>query len=101
MLNLADDGPKRRTELVHGTRTRCSRCGKGIMWMLTYRNGKPLPFDLEPLPTRYDVERIGWAPCTMAVGGRQRRCMAPRGLHPPQSRPANVLTVHECLRPVA
>lgn len=101
MLTLLDNGGKAWRGEVYGTRTRCVRCRREVVWMMTYRSGKPLPFDAEPLPTRYDVERIGWAPCTLTVAGRQRRCMAPRSLHPPHSHPANVLTVHECLRTAA
>lgn len=101
MPTLLDSGGNARKDEVYGTRTRCARCRRELVWMMTYRGGKPRPFDAEPLPIRYDVERIGWAPCTLTVAGRQRRCMAPRSLHPPQSRPMNVLTVHECLRRAA
>ncbi len=83
---------------VYGSRTRCLRCQRPILWMITHRSGQPLPFNPDPLPTRYDTEHTGWAPGMFPIGTRVRRCMAPWTEFPHHRRAgiANVLTLHAC-----
>lgn len=87
-----------REEAVYGTRHHCIRCRRAVHWMITCRGGRPLPFDLEPLPVRYDSQHTGWAPGMFPIGGRLRRCMAPWTKFTPerQATLSIVLTVHTC-----
>lgn len=80
-------------ERVYGIRQKCPRCRRPILWLITYRNGCPAPFDPQPAQDTPD----GWAPGMYTIGGRKRLCMLPRALHTPTTPPGGMLQIHHCL----
>lgn len=92
-------------EQVYGVWQKCPQCHRPIMWMTTYRNGRPAPFNPQALCVAElgglsgpQLAEDGWAPAMYTIGGRKRLCMAPVALRPPgESSPERVMTLHHCL----
>jgi hypothetical protein len=76
---------------------RCRHCHRFVIWLNTCHNLRPLAFDPEPLPRRYD-DGQGWAPGQFLIRRSMRTCFAPMSMHPPakRSRIANVMRLHNC-----
>ena len=98
MPTLRDTAAADNEGAVLASRYHCLKCQRPVLWMLTHPDGRPQPFDVDPIPVRYDSERTGWAPGLFPIAGRIRRVMAPRSAFAAarQGGFANVLNLHTC-----